>query len=80
MLKFETLKSEKVKVVTCIQDWPPGDKDAKTVLDIRTWVKAKDGRWCSTMKGVQIPIEDAELFSRKLRATVKRDTEANTEV
>lgn len=75
MAKFEIVKSDKVKIVACIQDWPPESNEAVRVLDIRTWVKAKDGRWCATIKGVQIPIEEADLFTRKLRAMVKKELE-----
>jgi hypothetical protein len=41
-------------------------------LDIRKWVKLKNGKWTRTGKGVRVPQDKMEVFAKKLVAFIKK--------
>lgn len=73
MSKFDIQKGEKVKIVTAIIDWPPDSPKSERVLDIRTWVQTKEGKWIATQKGVQIPMAMAKKFGIGARKIIKAE-------
>jgi len=73
---IKVVKSDKVEVRASFLVWPP--EDGEVVLDIRTYVKTKksDGKFIPTMKGTQVPLEEAERFARRLLKMVQNQLEA----
>ena len=73
-LAFSLTKSDAGRIKTSIQKF-----GGKLYLDIRHYYKSKDGEWLPTKKGITIPVELTDKFSRRLRKMVKDATEEGLE-